>query len=192
MPVGVIITLKCAHATNDNTEKCCFPVVWNALSALKLKVNPVLTEVLGWNRQCSHSSHNVVQGCVANVYLSRTMLWHRLGSDTSQKPRLSSQPRASVAPVKTTLLHDFNQTVILSGQIIKNHHGRVNVNRKSSALHLSDRNPPDETEQKWVFVHVCDSTSWKATQPAWHDTARKVRWESRSHLLFFSDDRQHA
>lgn len=34
------------NATNDNAEKCCFPVVWNALSALKLKVNPVLTEVL--------------------------------------------------------------------------------------------------------------------------------------------------
>lgn len=46
MPVGVIITLACAHTTNDNAEKCCFPVVWNALSALKLKVNPVLTEVL--------------------------------------------------------------------------------------------------------------------------------------------------
>lgn len=65
-------------------------VVLNAISALQLKVNLVLAEVLRWSRQCSSGSYNVVQGCVAIVYLSCTMLWHGLGSDTSHNQTLQS------------------------------------------------------------------------------------------------------
>lgn len=72
-----------------NTGKCCFyAVVLNAISDLQLKVNLVLTEVLKCSRQCNSSSFNVVQGCVAVVYLSCTMLWHGLGSDTSHNQSL--------------------------------------------------------------------------------------------------------
>lgn len=63
-------------------------VVLNTISDLQLKVNLVMTDMLKCSRQCSSSSFNVVQGCVAVVYLSCTMLWHGLGRDTSHNQTL--------------------------------------------------------------------------------------------------------
>lgn len=63
-------------------------VVLNTVSAQQQKVNLVLTDMLKCSRQCRSSSFNVVQGCVAVVYLSCTMLWHGRGRDTSHSQTL--------------------------------------------------------------------------------------------------------
>lgn len=62
--------------------------------------------MLRWSRQCSSGSFNVVQGCVAVVYLSCTMLWHGLGSDTSHNQTL---PRW----VKTAPLHGLVNLIVI-------------------------------------------------------------------------------
>ena len=78
---------------------------WLCWMLKMLKVNLVLTEVLRWSRQCSRSSYNVVQGCVAVVYLSSTMLWHGLGSDTSHNP--------GPLWVKTAPLHGLVNLIVI-------------------------------------------------------------------------------
>lgn len=65
-----------------------------------------------WTRrsgQCSGSSFSVVQGCVAVVYLSRTMLWHGVGNDTSHTQTLPLWVK--IAPAYPR--HDFENLFVI-------------------------------------------------------------------------------